>query len=605
MKPGVIALCGPVLGLTMAVSALGETPAEWTKQTARYHVLPGAPREKPAFNVVELSRPEQIGGFGAAWELTVRTDEDAEQPLMQLRAVTSPEPWLPDRGPLTFFHYQLRIPETGETLEYRNVNARRPANALLPMWADFAYHFVPRPATATDFEQGMPRTCEYLGHVLTLRSVETGGTWEHWDDVRVLELNPELLIGTGRSFKDREGARLPQTPERQNYNYVQFTGEDYRVMIEAGFNLFTVRPEQEQFVRSEPVFYLRGAGGDPALRYPADLYRSNYVGATMFMDEPTVIMIGDPLVHTTLRYFTDAAALITRRTRARYLQSGSYGAFVLEQQLKNQGFALGDMRIAQLDYPSWETVYQTAYYQLVGGLAGIVHEGRYQLDEFNEQARASTGLDREHTAEEMLRYHYAFLRGAARRFGKDWGTSIYGQADPALSPLAVRMAYDMGARYLWYWTSDHDHHLPWPEQIELTEIIRDHAAAHPRASIDLPDHTSLCAANACATGERVPGAAIHLTERPQPTLDKLILIPYGYFLTLESDTGRRRDWDLWWVREMDAAGQNEASQRFRRLMRNALIEVHKALDAGEDFDIGIDDGHEPKGYREVVRVTTD
>ena len=133
----------------------------------------------------------------------------------------------------------------------------------------------------------------------------------------------------------------------------------------------------------------------------------------------------------------------------------------------------------------------------------------------------------------MLRYHYAFLR-ARRRFDKDWGTSITARPIPRVSPLAVRLAYDMGARYLWYWTSDHGHHLPWPEQMELTKLIREHARAHAAASI----------------------------RRPRPTLDTLILIPYGIFLTLESPTRRKQPFDLRWVREMDAEGKNDSSQRF-------------------------------------------
>ena len=43
-----------------------------------------------------------------------------------------------------------------------------------------------------------------------------------------------------------------------------------------------------------------------------------------------------------------------------------------------------------------------------------------------------------------------FLRGAARVFDKDWGMSIYGQADPEISALGMQMAYDRGARYLFF-----------------------------------------------------------------------------------------------------------------------------------------------------------
>ena len=64
--------------------------------------------------------------------------------------------------------------------------------------------------------------------------------------------------------------------------------------------------------------------------------------------------------------------------------------------------------------------------------------------------------------------------------GRDWGLSIYGQADPQTAPVALTMAYDRGARYLWFWSSDHGHHLPFEEQLELAAVVRDHALVHYR-----------------------------------------------------------------------------------------------------------------------------
>jgi hypothetical protein len=297
----------------------------------------------------------------------------------------------------------------------------------------------------------------------------------------------------------------------------------------------------------------------------------------MYEDEPACILVGDEAFHRESRYFSDATALLGKRVRARYLMK----ARGLEQALRGLGASFGDMHLTQLDYAVWETRYETAWYQLEAGFAGFVHEGRYDLDNFyesgvgfDEYVRSSTGLDRRHTAEEMLRYQFAFLRGAARHFRKHWGISIYGQADPEVSPLAVKMAYDMGARYIWFWTSDHGHHLPWNEQLELARTLRKHAMQHPRGSI---------------LGE-------------PPVLDLAIVIPHGFFPVLESPTGRRNPWDLWWVRELDREGRSEASKTFRRRMRRLLSEVHEAFDSKEDFDITVADGREIRGYRRVVFI---
>jgi hypothetical protein len=202
---------------------------------------------------------------------------------------------------------------------------------------------------------------------------------------------------------------------------------------------------------------------------------------------------------------------------------------------------------------------------MAGGTRGIVHEGRYQLAPFDAAVQKFTGRERRHTARELLLYHYAFLRGAARAFNKHWGTAIYGQCDPAISPEALSLAYDMGARYLWFWTSDHDHHMPWPEQMELVRTLKKHAAANPRPS----------------------------NFGPQPTLDVAIVIPNGYFLSLEN---------LWWVRVMDKEGKNEAAQKYQRLMKRALDAVHQCLERNQSFDILVDDGRKIQGYRKIVRV---
>ncbi len=542
-----------------------ETPAPGTH--GHYAVLTATPHQPPPLAAVDVryGPREEIEGIEHIWwELEVRAEDDPKAaPLLQLRALTREDPLRAEGEDLHFVRYLLRTATTSETLDYRTV---RSARAILPRWRDFTKYFIPHRAAGSNFQRGIPETCTYLGHVLTLRWAGHDVPWEPWDDAKILRLDPELLVGTGRNFKDKQGQRLPQKPQRQNYTYVPFTREDYRVMIRAGLNLFTIGPGQEEFVRAEPVFYLRSAGGAPPLRYPADLYRSNYLGSTMFMDEPTIIMVGDKLIHNTLRYFSDAAALISARVRTRYDGSGSYGSYKLEAALRSGGVNFGNMRLQQVDYPAWETIFETAHYQMEGGLNGIVHEGRYQLEPFDDAVARFVGTKRRHTARELLRYHFAFLRGGTRPFGKFWGTSIYGQCDPEIAKEAVTLAYDMGARYVWFWTSDHGHHVPWPEQLELVRHLTRHAETHPRKSI----------------------------FSPPPVLEKAIVIPYGYFPSLRN---------LWWVRVLDPEGRNEASQKYRRLMEDTLRAYHEALEQNEGFDFVIDTGKEIRAYRKIVRIS--
>ncbi len=542
------------------VGTLSAETSPWL--CGHYRVLTGQERKAPPFEAVEICVGDKAEDGTWPWQIDVyATDAADAQPLMQLRANTSHPPFDDFGKPLTFDRYILRIPALNETIEYRNIHTGK---ALLPTWGEFTRHFIPHPVRNTGRQKDVPNSCEYLGHILSLRNVSKKDL-PAWDNAVVLKLDPELLIGTGRTFKDKEGHRLPQQPQRQNYTYIPWTKEDYVAMIEAGHNYFALTPDIVGYLHTQPVFYRSGASA----QYPADLYRSNMVGPAMFIDEPTCIMTGDKQVINLLHYFTDAAALVTKRVRTESQRTMYHFESVLSKDVN-----FGDMRLAQPDFASWETRYETAFYQLAGGTAGIVHEGRYQLGEFNENLKASTGLDRPMTAEQMFRYYYAFLRGAARHFDKDWGTSIYGQADPKITPLAIDMAYDMGARYVWYWTSDHDHHMPFPEQLDLTRSLKKHMAAKPRPSI----------------------------RATRPTLDKAIVVPYGYIIALESPTNRKNAWDLWWVREMDADGKNDVSQRYFRLRKAVLEEVFKSLDAKEDFDILHDDGREITGYRQIIRL---
>lgn len=552
-------------GLWLVLAAAGALEASETGIRLRYLVLSTTTEVAPPFAEVDIiygARDSiRLPGSKAPeaaqwWQFEIRaTTNQAAPPLCIVRGLSS--------GNNVFTRYQLQIPATGESFEY--VDARS-GKALLPAWVDFEKHFVPRPAAATLRRDELPETGELLGQVLSLAEIRRDEPWAPWPKVKLLKLDREVWVGTARNFKDTEGKRLAQTPQPTEYTYTNFTAADYRVMIDAGMNLFTVAPEQQQYVQAEPVFYLRSATGTPALDYPADLYRANYLGAAMFVDEPASVLQWDKYVGDALRYFSDASTLIEKRTRVTFDSTRQhYGRYWLESQFAGRGVNFGDMRLGQLELPVWETEYECAFYELKGGGSGIVHEGRYKAKEFDDAFAKITGQPRAHTPREVLSWYYAFLRGAARPFDKFWGTSIYGQCDAALAPEALSLAYDMGARYFWFWTSDHGHHLPWREQLELTQTLRKYAREHARPSIFEP----------------------HLK------VDTAIAIPDGYFVTLA---------DLSWIHGMDGEGKNEQSQTYQRLLRRTVEAVEKCYREQREFDITIDDGRPIKGYKRVVKI---
>jgi hypothetical protein len=145
-------------------------------------------------------------------------------------------------------------------------------------------------------------------------------------------------------------------------------------------------------------------------------------------------------------------------------------------------------------------------------------------------------------------------------FDKDWGMSIYGQADPQVSALGLKMAYDRGARYLFFWSSDRDHHLPFEEQLALAEELRKHVRDHPR-------------------GPRRPRIR---------AADDAIVLPYGFTFSI-SDWQKRRMADLWHRTSFPIeGGAMPDGTPYYSLLRCAAEKMEELIDEGAEFDIVID-----------------
>jgi hypothetical protein len=528
-----------------AISGWGGRPAESIpSDTTGWYV---AATDAPDTLVLRLTPGEPSG---AVWlEMSFRPASSDEvlpaRMSFRVRILGSGFPIFdPEESP-SFLRYLLEIPETGEVLDYRDAVT---GHALLPPWRDFVKEFLPT-STEARREAGFPESCRWLGRSFDRQEVPGDRSPARWADARVLTLDPGRLVGTGRYYRDTGGGRLPPDEE---YEYAPFTQADFRAMIDAGFNVFRVLGEQEGFVRGESVFYLRGVSGDPPLRFPADLFRSNYLGQVMYADEPAVRLLRDPE-----RPAGDPTALaseLDRRVRETLDSEGPYGRGQLARRLRASGHALFGVPVVREDIPVWDALYETAHLQFGAGATGFVHEGRYRPGRFADAVERILGERREFSAEEVLRVHFAFLRGAARQFGGDWGTSIYGQCDREIAERALLLASDLGARYLWFWTSDKGHHVPWEEQRALARALADH----------------------CADRERPP----HNAWRDPAGATALVLPPNAWPSFRRPVFGLRPSDD-------------------RTLDRAVLQSILGALDAGEDFDILTEARPVPDGYGRV------
>lgn len=438
---------------------------------------------------------------------------------------------------------------------------KRSSRALLPIW-DFAGELLPR-ALGEDkgilFAKG-----KFLGHPLIRQKILPPARIEPPKDITRLVLNDELIIGTGRNFRDDGKGRKSR---KDNYRYVPFTQADYDKMIAAGINYFTAAPDQVEWIRRRPVFYDARSKG---VSFPEELYRSNFLGHSMFIDEPACRLAGKypPNAHTSV-----AVKMI--RDYIGNKQNKDYYRFGLIKA----GIDLGDMKLIE-PVPIWETYVGTSYYQLAANPYGFVQECRWKIDPAHdtEQLCMLQRLNEDYDADipvtprNLFLWFYSQMTGSARIFNSRWGMSIYGQAHPELRLPSMKLAHDMGASFIWFWTSDHDHHLPWTEQLALTEAIREYEKENPRPPLK------------------------QLLRKAKTA----IVLPYGY--TLPSI------WQLhmWGTHLYATDRKNDLGLAYKEVLKPAIKEIGRCLRNGIPYDV-IPAGAEfdPTAYDEVIRITED
>jgi hypothetical protein len=165
------------------------------------------------------------------WQLEARSTTNGDSaPPYAVRALTSGGPLVVKGGVVDFARYQVRIGETGEAFEYREVNS---GLALTPSWGDFGRDFLPCAADVSEWRGGVPEACRYLGQTLALQEVATNAEWRAWEDVNRLVLNREVLVGTSRNFKDKE--HIARTPRPSIYGPAPTRGAV--IVLPAGYLL--------------------------------------------------------------------------------------------------------------------------------------------------------------------------------------------------------------------------------------------------------------------------------------------------------------------------------------------------------------------------------
>ena len=399
-----------------------------------------------------------------------------------------------------------------------------------------------------------PERVHYLGHDFS-RTREWQDEPVSVPNIERIPLRPDMLIGTGRTFRDTQGHRLLDNKE---YDYTSYSQEDMEELVEAGFNHFWVTEQQYEWVKNWPVFCIHPRQDD---RYPEMLYRSNMQGGHAYYDEPGHRGRREMKVEDTPAEMAQAVARYTQEsTRTEYLHRALDGRDDVD---------LGDLNLRH-SLPSWETVVSTVWYQMRAGAIGAIHEGRYILYGQIPAINAQYGCQMPPYPEYLLRYYYSILRGAARHFGCDWGVAVYGRMEQRFAPMAFTLAYDMGARYFWFWTSDHGAHIPYPEQVNLSRLLKGHAERHPHRDMEALLH----AANVA------------------------IALPDGYTFEYSGLMYNQSSHHLERV--------NEHGVTYRRVLHNAAVEMERLMRLGIEFDIVVNsDSFHGEGYQEVIYIQPD
>lgn len=419
----------------------------------------------------------------------------------------------------------------------------------------------------------------YLGHTYVRQSGNAPNPPPAPSDPVAVHLRPDLLIGPAHNTRAIDDRRRW---DESDYELRRFTRDEYRELADAGVTCVHIDAEQAPWAEELGLFYW-GAGAQ--LPFPEMLYRSQYLGPVMFLDEPAV-GTRDHVIRPRLAKDTAFRAAIQPETvleafREHFHQSADRNSHAYMRILAGRkDVDLGDLRFTQSNLYTWETMPSTAVHQLTQdplSPAAFVYEpaGRIGTRRTVPEMNMVYGTQLPPSdPRSLLNTIYGFLRGAARVANKEWGVSIYGAVQRNDAPFWLTYAYDLGATRFFYWDTYQLAMVPYREVLALSRHLRNHADSNPRPSL----------ASLRRAGE------------------VLILLPPGYDLG-HVFMGKGL---LWGIPELHLERLNSNGVKHRTVMSNFFQEIERCHRLEIPFDLRWDlPGLPMDGYREVVRVRAD
>ena len=463
-------------------------------------------------------------------------------------------------------------------LEFRHQFSGEAVLPSLGAWK----HLFPRATDSVSSKDLFAKKIKYLGNIYLLDKLEDSKIMTQPVDTKILELLPDVLIGVPHNTKQKDETRRY---DDSDYELIRLTQNDYEEMIESGMNCLRVDKEQAGWIEYCNVFYW-GIGAEQ-INYPECLYRSNYLGPALFLDEPAVCT-RDHVIRPRLRKEQEFRESITPQIVLdefqKYFHNAKYQGnptALLRGMAARPDVDLGDMEFLQQNLYTWETMVSSALHQLgeenSAPPSAMVFEppGRIgtlrTLPEMNMAYLCQIPVD---NPKNLIGIIYGFLRGAARLTNKQWGTSIYGQVDRSDSFWFLTHAYDLGASLFFFWDTHRLACVPFNECLALARNLRAHVESHPYRDL-----------------KKLKNAA-----------EVAILLPAGYNLG-HVYMGKG---NLWGLGELNLERTNREGVKYRTVMGNFFTEIERCIRMGVAYDLFWDmEGYEFSGYREVVHIGED
>jgi hypothetical protein len=463
-------------------------------------------------------------------------------------------------------------------LEFNNQSN---SDVVLPNTGAWKF-LLPRTESSKSPIKSRAKSVKLLGHKYLLKTQNKSDIVNLPVEIKVVSLTPDLLIGVPHNSKVKDETRRY---DQSDYEYVPLTKENYSEMIENGINVFVAKGEQLKWIETENVYYWGVGGAD--VSYPECLYTSNYVGPTIFFDEP---MVGtrDYVIRPKLKEDPSFRKTITPQKvleefkkvyhKKKYEEGPTR---LLESLDAREDVSIGDMDFLQQNVYSWETMPSSALYQLLEGDKStpyaMVFEppGRYGakriLPELNMSFDCQIPVS---DPKNMIGIVKSFLRGAARSTDKSWGISIYGAVMRSEAFWYMTHAYDQGATLFFYWDNYQLAAVPYNEYLALSKNLREHAKNFPNRNLEKLKHAAEIA----------------------------ILIPPGYNLGhVKMGLGNFSGLD-----ELHMERVNSKGVKYRDVMSNFYIEVERCIRLGVEYDSYWNlQGLELNEYREIVVIRED